>query len=347
MHDLPARFLLPERPVLGTPWQEQGAYEIRETEDSVITAEGLIAICEQAHNMLDSITEGFRRQPAHRCPIGRAKGRLRVYQTIPPELLHPEMFIPAATLLGLLLGSFYNVCIHRYVSGESILFPPSHCPHCNQRLRFWELIPVLSYLLLRGQCARCHKPIHIRYPLVELLSGLTSGLLAWRFGPTLAFPVYLVFTGMLIVASGIDLECFILPDGITLGGTMLAVPAAIFALGMDWTDALLGGLVGGGTFLAVLLVFKRLRGVDGMGFGDVKLMLMLGVLCGPLGLPLITLVAGVSALAAFLLIACLMPREAPLREMPIPFGPFLSLGAFVHILAGQEILDWWIRFITG
>ena len=116
------------------------------------------------------------------------------------------------------------------------------------------------------------------------------------------------------------------------------MPAAIFALGMDWTDALLGGLVGGGTFLAVLLVFKRLRGVDGMGFGDVKLMLMLGVLCGPLGLPLITLVAGVSALAAFLLIACLMP---------IPFGPFLSLGAFVHILAGQEILDWWIRFITG
>ena len=270
-----------------------------------------------------------------------------MYQTIPPELLHPEMFIPAATLLGLLLGSFYNVCIHRYVSGESILFPPSHCPHCNQRLRFWELIPVLSYLLLRGQCARCHKPIHIRYPLVELLSGLTSGLLAWRFGPTLAFPVYLVFTGMLIVASGIDLECFILPDGITLGGTVLAVPAAIFALGMDWTDALLGGLVGGGTFLAVLLVFKRLRGVDGMGFGDVKLMLMLGVLCGPLGLPLITLVAGVSALAAFLLIAGLMPREAPLREMPIPFGPFLSLGAFVHILAGQEILHWWIRFITG
>ena len=233
------------------------------------------------------------------------------------------MFIPAATLLGLLLGSFYNVCIHRYVSGESILFPPSHCPHCNQRLRFWELIPVLSYLLLRGQCARCHKPIHIRYPLVELLSGLTSGLLAWRFGPTLAFPVYLVFTGMLIVASGIDLECFILPDGITLGGTVLAVPAAIFALGMDWTDALLGGLVGGGRS-SPYFVFKRLRGVDGMGFGDVKLMLMLGVLCGPLGLPLITLVAGVSALAAFLLIACLMPREAPLREMPIPAGPFLE-----------------------
>lgn len=228
-----------------------------------------------------------------------------MYQTIPPELLHPEMFIPAATLLGLLLGSFYNVCIHRYVSGESILFPPSHCPHCKQRLRFWELIPVLSYLLLRGQCARCHKPIHIRYPLVELLSGLTSGLLAWRFGPTLAFPVYLVFTGMLIVASGIDLECFILPDGITLGGTVLAVPAAVFALGMDWTDALLGGLVGGGTFLAVLLVFKRLRGVDGMGFGDVKLMLMLGVLCGPLGLPLITLVAG-----------RLGPRRLPAHRLP-------------------------------
>ena len=162
------------------------------------------------------------------------------------------MFIPAATLLGLLLGSCYNVCIHRYVSGESILFPPSHCPHCKQRLRFWELIPVLSYLLLRGQCARCHKPIHIRYPLVELLSGLTSGLLAWRFGPTLAFPVYLVFTGMLIVASGIDLECFILPDGITLGGTVLAVPAAVFALGIAATRCVSVGSIAAAAICPVL-----------------------------------------------------------------------------------------------
>jgi leader peptidase (prepilin peptidase)/N-methyltransferase len=129
-------------------------------------------------------------------------------------------------------------------------------------------------------------------------------------------------------------------------GQIVADVFAVLVLGVGNVHGFCG-LVGGGTFLAVLLVFKRLRGVDGMGFGDVKLMLMLGVLCGPLGLPLITLVAGVSALAAFLLIACLMPREAPLREMPIPFGPFLSLGAFVHILAGQEILDWWIRFITG
>ena len=188
-----------------------------------------------------------------------------MHPIIPPELLHPELFIPAATMLGLLLGSFYNVCIHRYLTGESILFPPSHCPHCKQRLRFWELVPVLSYLLLGGKCARCRNPIHIRYPLVELLSGLTAGLLAWRYGPGIEFPVYLVFTGLLIVASGIDLECFILPDGITLGGALLAVPAAVFALGMHWSDVLLGAALGGGTFLAVLLVFRHLRGVDGMG----------------------------------------------------------------------------------
>lgn len=270
-----------------------------------------------------------------------------MYQSTPPELLHPEFVIPAATLLGLLLGSFYNVCIYRYRSGESIAFPPSHCPQCKGRLRFWELVPVISYLLLRGQCARCHAPISIRYPLVELLSGLAAGLLAWRYGPTLAFLVYLGFTGMLIVASGIDLDSFILPDGITLGGAVLAAPAAVLVLGMSWADVLIGALVGGGTFLAVLLIFKHLRGVDGMGYGDVKLMLMLGALCGPLGLPLITLVAGVSALGAFLVVACFLPREAPLRETPIPFGPFLSLGAFVQILAGPEILDWWIRFITG
>ena len=183
-----------------------------------------------------------------------------MHPIIPPELLHPELFIPAATMLGLLLGSFYNVCIHRYLTGESILFPPSHCPHCKQRLRFWELVPVLSYLLLGGKCARCRNPIHIRYPLVELLSGLTAGLLAWRY---------------------------------------------------------------------------------------VKLMLMLGALCGPMALPLVTLVAGIAALVAFVIIACIAPREAPLRETPIPFGPFLSLGAFVHILAGSEILDWWIQFIAG
>ena len=270
-----------------------------------------------------------------------------MHPIIPPELLHPELFIPAATMLGLLLGSFYNVCIHRYLTGESILFPPSHCPHCKQRLRFWELVPVLSYLLLGGKCARCRNPIHIRYPLVELLSGLTAGLLEWRYGPGIEFPVYLVFTGLLIVASCIDLECFILPDGITLGGALLAVPAAVFALGMHWSDVLLGAALGGGTFLAVLLVFRHLRGVDGMGLGDVKLMLMLGALCGPMALPLVTLVAGIAALVAFVIIACIAPREAPLRETPIPFGPFLSLGAFVHILAGSEILDWWIQFIAG
>lgn len=263
------------------------------------------------------------------------------------QLLPPQIFIPLATVLGLLLGSFYNVCIHRYITGESILFPPSHCPHCRRRLRFWELVPVLSYLALRGQCARCRQPIHIRYPLVELLSGLAAGILAWRYGPTPPFVVYLVFTGLLIVASGIDLDCFILPDAITLGGTALAVPAAIWGLGMDWADVLLGAALGGGTFFAVLVAFRRLRGVDGMGLGDVKLMLMLGALCGPIGLPLVTLVAGVSALIAFVFIAVLSPREAPLREMPIPFGPFLSLGAFVQIVAGPQILDWWVQFIAG
>ena len=270
-----------------------------------------------------------------------------MHPNIHQELLHPEILIPTATLLGLLLGSFYNVCIYRYVKGESIVFPASHCPGCNHRLRPWELVPVLSYLFLRGRCAHCHNPISIRYPLVELLSGLTAGLLAWRFGPSLSFLVYLAFTGMLIVASGIDLDCFILPDMITLGGTALAIPAAIFLLDMSWIESLLGAALGGGTFLAVLLLFKRLRGVDGMGLGDVKLMLMLGALCGPLGLPLITLLAGVGALIVFVIIFCFLPREAPLKETPIPFGPFLSFGAFVQILAGQQLLDWWIAFITG
>ena len=258
----------------------------------------------------------------------------------------PHVFIPCATVLGLFLGSFYNVCIYRYLTGESIAYPPSHCPHCKKNLRFWELIPVLSYLALRGRCARCHAPISFRYPLVELISALIAGLLAWRYGPSPAFWIFFISAGMLIVASGIDFALCILPDTITLGGFVLALPASLYIPGLGWQASLTGALLGGGLFWLVLTLFKRLRGIDGMGLGDAKLMLFLGALCGPLALPLILLVAGISILPFFFLMAQ-RPNAEAIQQLQLPFGPFLSLGALVHLLAGPEILHWWVAFVNG
>ena len=138
MHDLPARFWLPERPVLGTSWQEQGTSEIRETGTSVTTVGDAERTCERYRKVTDARYPAIPFSPAFPRSdddSGHAKGRPRVHPIIPPERLHPELFIPAATVLGLLLGSFYNGCIHRYLTGESILFPPTHYPHNKRRHR--------------------------------------------------------------------------------------------------------------------------------------------------------------------------------------------------------------------
>ena len=159
------------------------------------------------------------------------------------------MTVFGATILGLILGSFYNVCIHRYVSGESILFPPSHCPHCLHRLAWYELFPVVSYLCLRGRCSYCGVRISLQYPLVELLSGAVAGALAWRFGLGPALAVHLAAAGVLIVASGIDAHIGILPDVLLLPATFLAIPAGALVLGHGWLATLSGCLLGGGLSL--------------------------------------------------------------------------------------------------
>ena len=127
-----------------------------------------------------------------------------------------QFFLEAATLLGLLLGSFYNVCIHRYQTKESILWPPSHCPACKRQLAWWENIPLVSYLLLRGRCRQCWQHISWRYPLVEALSGLLALVLAWKFGPGPIWLTYMFFVGLLLVASFIDFDSYILPDMFSL-----------------------------------------------------------------------------------------------------------------------------------
>lgn len=235
------------------------------------------------------------------------------------------MTVLGAAILGLILGSFYNVCIFRYISGESVVFPPSHCPHCLHRLAWYELPPVVSYLCLRGRCSYCGVRISLQYALVELLSGAVAGAIVWRFGLGPDFAVYLMAAGVLIVASGIDARIGVLPDVLLVPATLFAIPAGALVLGHGWLATLSGCLLGGGSFWFLSVLYRRFRGRDGLGLGDAKLMALLGALAVPLALPSIMFMGALLALT-FVLIS----RHAP--KVPLPFGPWLSISFFLHAL---------------
>lgn len=242
------------------------------------------------------------------------------------------LFPVGSLLLGLVLGSFYNVCIHRYLTGQSVVLPASHCPKCGHVLAWWENIPLLSYALLRGRCRGCKEPISLRYPLVEAVSGLWALLLAVRFGLGWEWVVYMAAGGLLIVMSFIDFAEFILPDVFTLPGAAAAFAGMTLLVGMPWQDSLLGAVIGAGAFLFLQQGYYLLRRVEGLGTGDIKLMLMLGALVGWQGLPAMIFLAAFTALAASLGYMAKNAHQG--MRTRIPFGPFLSLGAMLQILYG-------------
>lgn len=254
--------------------------------------------------------------------------------------LPPEIFYPASVILGLCLGSFYNVCIHRYLSRESIVRPGSKCPACGHELSWWENIPVLSYILLRGQCRSCRQKISFRYPAVEILSGVLSLFLALKFGPEPAYIVYMFFFGLLIIASFIDLEIYILPDILTVPGTVLALSAS-FILPLPWIDSLIGAVIGGGLFFLIQRSYRLLKKIEGLGTGDIKLMFMLGALTGWQGLPILIFSASSIGLVSALYFLK-KSRGSSAMQTQVPFGPFLALGAVIYILWGESIWAWYL-----
>lgn len=258
------------------------------------------------------------------------------------DVLIPLVFFyVTAFVLGLCLGSFYNVCVHRYLTGQSVVSPGSHCPACGHVLSWWENIPVLSYVLLGAKCRSCRGAIHWRYPALELLSGILALLFAVKFGPSLQWAVYMVFLGIFLVASFIDLDSFILPDVLTWPAAALALSTPLY-LPVDWFETLLGSLCGAGIFLLLQQAYLRLRGLDALGTGDIKLMLSLGALVGLTYLPLMILL---SALSALLLALVYMRRpSAQGLRTAVPFGPFLCLGAVLTLLWGDTLMDLFIYF---
>lgn len=236
-------------------------------------------------------------------------------------------------VLGLCLGSFYNVCIHRTISGESVANPPrSKCPQCGHFLAWWENIPLLSYALLLGKCRSCRCHISARYPLVEGLSALIALALAITFGPGPKWAAYMAFSGLFIVISFIDLETYTLPLRPMLIGSLAALGLAPTVLGVDLVDSMLGAVVGAGLFWTVNAVYTRVRGVQGMGEGDVYLIFLIGALTGLSMLPPVIIISAATAGIVGFIAA---RGDGDKRESALPYGPFLCLAAILVILWGD------------
>lgn len=238
-------------------------------------------------------------------------------------------------LFGLTLGSFLNVCIHRLPLGQSIIHPPSACPRCGERIRFHDNIPVFSYILLLGRCRACRSPISIRYPIVELITGLLSLALFMRYGLTPYYFSFFTFASLLVIITFVDLEHQIIPDIISLPGILFGILLSFLLKHVEWMDSLIGVVGGGGFLYLVAAVFERLSRREGMGGGDVKLLAMIGAWLGWKPLPFIILI---SSLAGVLLGGLSLLLSGKGLRVKIPFGPFLAMGTLIYFFYGREIM---------
>ena len=283
--------------------------------------------------------------------------------------LDTGLVVLLALILGLLVGSFLNVVIYRVPEGLNrnwklqakqmldlpleqgegerfnILMPPSHCPSCKAAIKPWQNIPILSYVLLKGQCKHCHAAISLRYPLVELLTGLVFAVCAWKFGATWTALAAMVFSAYLIAMIFIDADTQLLPDQLTLplmwGGIVFHLAA--YLLQADWgitnlVDSLLGAIVGYMSLWSIFQLFKLVTGKEGMGYGDFKLLAALGAWLGISVLPIIIIMSAVVGL-----IFALIMKVA--KNQPMPFGPYLAISGWIVLVFSQPIsqfIQWWL-----
>ena len=286
------------------------------------------------------------------------------------DLLHFCVFGFYSFAIGSCIASFLNVCIWRLPRNESVVRPASHCPNCNAAIKWYQNIPILSYVALRGKCANCHKPISMRYTIVELLGGVLflAAYLQWAmpaaFGDVpiaglrplfslACVPVYWLVISGLILGSFIDLEHFYLPDRVTIGGMLLGVPASVLLpeLQMEkaWLDALywsLGGLAFGFFFFwGMGALFSRIFKKDALGFGDVKLMGAVGAFFGPTAVLFVLIVS--SVVGSIVGIALIIRGRAKLGGFTaVPYGPFIAVATLVWMFWGPRLVNLYINLLA-
>lgn len=257
-----------------------------------------------------------------------------------------------AFAMGAIVGSFLNVVIHRYPIEESIVFPPSRCPECRARIRWFDNVPILSYLWLRGRCRDCRAPISPRYPLVELANGLFYLAIFLHTGPTPGFLLIAAFVSMIVVLIYIDAEIQILPDVVDLPGIAVGITIGALGLGNVYpaitvsssiVDALIGALAGAGIIVAVIAAYWLIRRVEGMGQGDIKMLAMIGAGLGWRAVPGVLLLAAVCGTLIGVPIALRSDRG---MQLPLPFGVFLGVATLAVLFFGQTLSEWYFLLLN-
>lgn len=280
----------------------------------------------------------------------------------------PLLFYAAIFLLGLMVGSFLNVVIHRLplmmkrdweaqckeaidndtsteeVPKFNLVIPRSHCPQCNHEITVLENIPVLSFLFLKGRCAKCNNPISPRYPAIELLSAVTSLIVAWNFGLSIETIFAMILTWALIALTFIDIDHYLLPDDITLTFLWIGLGVHLFdnnLFGISLQSAVIGAIAGYLILWIVYQLFRLITGKEGMGFGDFKLLALFGAWFGWQMLPLIIILSSATGAVIGGLLLILNKKT---REQPIPFGPYLCIAGWIAMLWGDKLTAAYLQF---
>lgn len=282
--------------------------------------------------------------------------------------IHPAGFVTAAALLGLVMGSFLNVvifrlpivlerewrsqCVQLFDCQNSMAEPPppfnlivprSHCPACGHTIAVLENVPVLSYLWLGGRCSSCANPISSRYPAVEILSSVLTAVTAWHFGFGAEAVGAMILTWALIALAFIDLDHQLLPDNITMPMLWLGLGLNLLGLYASLEASLIGAIAGYGILWLVYHLFRLATGKEGMGFGDFKLMAMLGAWLGWQALPVVILLSSVVGAVVGIVLVLVYNRD---KSLPLPFGPYIALAGWIALLWGADLTAWYLRLST-
>ncbi len=247
-------------------------------------------------------------------------------------------------IFGAVFGSFLNVCIYRIPLKMSVVSPASRCPTCGRAIHFYNNVPIVSYVVLRGRCASCGTPISFVYPFVEALTGLFALSLFAKFGLSAELVVYFAFISALIVITFIDLKHQIIPDVISVPGIIIGFALSFFVPSMKALDSLIGIILGAGALFAVAEAYYRFAGKEGMGGGDIKLLGMIGAFLGWKGV-IVTLLIGSFSGAVIGSVFLFLARKG--GKQPIPFGPFLAMGAIIYLYFGEALIRWYITKAVG
>ena len=280
----------------------------------------------------------------------------------------PAFFVALTFVVSLMIGSFLNVVIYRLpimmertwkaeyqthfhpdesptpLATFNLIKPDSTCPKCQHKIRAWENIPVVSWLLLGRKCSNCKTSISARYPAVELLTGVLAAFAAWHFGPSLQAIVAIFVTYLLVAMTFIDLDKMLLPDQLTLPLLWLGLVISPFGIFVSAHDAIFGAAFGYLSLWSVYWLFKLLTGKEGMGYGDFKLLAALGAFIGWQGLPIVILLS--SFVGAVIGIALMIKQKAG-TSLAIPFGPYLAIAGWLTLLYKQMIIDSYLVWVLG